>query len=59
LGAGCCVFLRSKAAKEYIRIVLCVTFNKLVIVRAVKSQYLKDKIDELATNSKNKNIRDL
>jgi hypothetical protein len=24
-----------------------------------KRQYLKDKIDELATNSKNKNIRDL
>jgi Fe-S cluster assembly ATPase SufC len=24
-----------------------------------KSQYAKDKIDELATNSKNKNIRDL
>jgi hypothetical protein len=24
-----------------------------------KREYLKDKIDELATNSKNKNIRDL
>jgi beta-xylosidase len=28
-------------------------------VRNKKREYLKDKIDELATNSKNKNIRDL
>jgi hypothetical protein len=27
--------------------------------RNKKSQYIKDKINELATNSKNKNIRDL
>jgi chemotaxis methyl-accepting protein methylase len=27
--------------------------------RNKKREYLKDKIDELATNSKNKNIRDL
>jgi hypothetical protein len=27
--------------------------------RNKKKEYLKDKIDELATNSKNKNIRDL
>jgi hypothetical protein len=28
-------------------------------VRNKKREYLKDKINELATNSKNKNIRDL
>jgi hypothetical protein len=28
-------------------------------VRNKKREYLKDKIDEIATNSKNKNIRDL
>jgi hypothetical protein len=41
--------------------------NNLIIVRREvsiyfrngKREYLKDKINELATNSKNKNIRDL
>jgi hypothetical protein len=34
-------------------------YLKVVCGRNKKRQYLKDKIDELATNSKNKNIRDL
>jgi hypothetical protein len=28
-------------------------------ILGIKREYLKDKINELATNSKNKNIRDL
>jgi uncharacterized membrane protein YheB (UPF0754 family) len=40
-------------SEQYIRREVCRHF------RYKKTKYLKDKINELATNSKNKNIRDL
>jgi hypothetical protein len=38
---GCCVSLRWKVTKEYIKIVLYVPITKLVIAKAVKSRMIR------------------